>query len=133
MADYEALKAELDAMSEQLNALESKLQIVNAESVEAMKAELKRLLDEHLAAYLHKAGVVASAPPRCAMRWRAGVLNDPDNPQPPNGARCVLPPHDKTTPCRFTGGPRPENCSCGCHTTNSGVTGHDCCARGWGP
>jgi hypothetical protein len=102
MADYEALKAELDAMSEQLNSLEAKLQIVNAESVEAMKAEVKKLIEEHLAAYMHKAGRIADATPRCSMRWRAGVLHDPDNPQPPNGARCVLPPHDKTTPCRYS-------------------------------
>lgn len=34
-----------------------------------------------------------------------------------------------TTPGRqIPGSPRPVGCSCGCHTTNSGVTGHDCCA-----
>jgi len=133
MADYEALKAELDEMSAQLNALEVRLQRVNAESVEEMKAEVKKLIEEHLAAYLHKAGRIADAAPRCLMRWRAGVIHDPENPQPPNGARCVLPPHDRTTPCQYSESPRPESCTCGCHTTNSGVTGHDCCARGWGP
>lgn len=102
MADYEALKAELDAMSAQLNALEVRLQRVNAESVEEMKAEVKKLIEEHLAAYMQKAGRVADAAPRCLMRWRAGVIHDPENPQPPNGARCVLPLHDRTTPCQYT-------------------------------
>ena len=42
--------------------------------------------------------------PRCAVKWRAGVLSPPGVKRIPNGARCTLEPHGDDVPHKFEAG-----------------------------